>query len=89
VRIGWWAADSGSRPAGLQGSQPGGAPTDPTSTARNPITNTARQPSKVCNTTGAIGAAASGCATGNRVSVSFMPGTNDSRKLKDSANVDR
>lgn len=56
--------------------------------AAKPSTNTAANPSSVCSTTGAMGAAAIGCAAGTRVSVSLTPGTNDSRKLKDSANVD-
>jgi AraC-like DNA-binding protein len=78
---------------GSAGRWPAGLTTgwrvDGSAALRQPDHEHARQPSKVCNTTGAIGAAASGCATGKRVSVSFMPGTNDSRKLKDSANVDR
>ena len=57
--------------------------------AAKPSTNTAANPSNVCSTTGAIGAAAIGCAAGRRVSVSLTPGTSDNRKLNDSAKVDR
>lgn len=57
--------------------------------AINPTTKITNQTSNVCNTKGDKGASASGCDGGTRVNVSFVPGINDKRKLKESPNTER